>query len=242
MERYDRLEQDGRWRRRHQEDFCQALGKPPSAKYEANQTGIRGPTLADMFTLTRNAMMAPDLIGLLDYAAFNVMVCNTDAHAKNYSMMISGKGFTLAPIYDVMCADAWDGVTRNLAQKIAGKNRGEHLKRRHWEAFARECGLNATRVIARLRSLGNLVLRNAAVAAEAVEAMPAGGHPMIGQFCSAIERRARTILAGLEEDAPEKAAPPATFLREPAPPKFKLEAPAVKSAPKKRVRIPKRGV
>ena len=42
--RYDRQLRDGRWRRLHQEDFCQALGKPPSAKYERNQTGIRGPT------------------------------------------------------------------------------------------------------------------------------------------------------------------------------------------------------
>jgi hypothetical protein len=38
--------------------------------------------------------------------------------------MISGQGFKLAPLYDVMCADAWEGIARNLAQKIAGKNRG----------------------------------------------------------------------------------------------------------------------
>ena len=31
VKRYDRVEQEGRWRRLHQEDFCQALGKPPSA-------------------------------------------------------------------------------------------------------------------------------------------------------------------------------------------------------------------
>jgi hypothetical protein len=40
----------------HQEDYCQALGKPPSAKYESNQTGIRGPTLKDMFDITRRHM------------------------------------------------------------------------------------------------------------------------------------------------------------------------------------------
>jgi serine/threonine-protein kinase HipA len=38
VERYDRAEQQGRWRRIHQEDFCQALGKPPSAKYETCST------------------------------------------------------------------------------------------------------------------------------------------------------------------------------------------------------------
>jgi serine/threonine-protein kinase HipA len=203
VERYDRMELGGRWRRLHQEDFCQALGKPPSAKYEANQTGIRGPTLADMFALTRNAMKAPDLINLLDYAVFNVLVCNTDAHAKNYSLMITGKGFRLAPLYDVMCADAWDGITRNLAQKIGGKNRGGHLKRRHWQRFAGDCGLNPARLVARVRSLANLILKHTPAAAEAVEAMPAGGHPMLGEFCSAIERRAQVILSGLDEDTPK---------------------------------------
>ena len=43
VKRFDRTEVSGRWRRLHQEDYCQALGKPPSAKYEANQTppGLR---------------------------------------------------------------------------------------------------------------------------------------------------------------------------------------------------------
>lgn len=52
VQRYDRTVANGRWRRLHQEDFCQALGKPPSAKYETNQTGIPGPTLKDIFELT----------------------------------------------------------------------------------------------------------------------------------------------------------------------------------------------
>src|SRR6476469_3086736 len=36
VKRFDRTEISGRWRRLHQEDYCQALGKPRSAKYEAN--------------------------------------------------------------------------------------------------------------------------------------------------------------------------------------------------------------
>lgn len=198
--RYDRIEQAGRWRRLHQEDFCQALGKPPSAKYEANQTGIRGPKLSDMFALTRQAMKAPDLIHLLDYAIFNVLACNTDAHAKNYSLILSGREVELAPLYDVMCADVWDGITRNLAQKIAGKNRGEHLKHRHWRRFGEECGLNPTRVVARVQSLAQLVLAQTSVAEEAVRAMPAGDcGGMLATIREAIERRARAVLTGLED-------------------------------------------
>ena len=43
VKRYDRTDVGGRCRRLHQEDYCQALGTPPTAKYECNQTGIPGP-------------------------------------------------------------------------------------------------------------------------------------------------------------------------------------------------------
>jgi serine/threonine-protein kinase HipA len=150
-------------------------------------------------------MRAPDVLSLLDHVVFNILACNTDAHAKNYSLMISGRGFSLAPIYDVMCAAAWDGVTRNLAQKIAGKNRGEHLKRRHWQAFAAECGLSAPRLIKRVEELANAVLREAKGAATEVDVMPAGTHVMMPPFVAAIETRARAIISGLNEivDGPE---------------------------------------
>ncbi len=207
--RYDRIEQNGRWRRLHQEDFCQALGKPPSAKYESNQTGIPGPTLPEMFAVTRNAMRAPDVVNLLDYVIFNVLACNTDAHAKNYSAMISGRGFQLAPIYDVMCGAVWDNVTRNLAQTIAGKNRGEHLKLRHWQRFAADCGLNAPRLVARVEALAKGVLAQTRDAAAEVAGMPAGGHPLMQQACEAIEARARALLSGLQESAAPAAAPAA---------------------------------
>jgi serine/threonine-protein kinase HipA len=207
--RYDRLEQRGRWRRLHQEDFCQALGKPPSAKYESNQTGIPGPTLPEMFALTRNAMRAPDVVDLLDYVIFNVIACNTDAHAKNYSAMISGQGFRLAPIYDVMCGAVWEHVTRNMAQKIAGKNRGEHLKRRHWQRFAANCGLNAPRLVARVEALAKAALTETRAAAAEVAAMPAGPHPLMEQACEVIEARAKALLSGLADDraAEDKAEP-----------------------------------
>lgn len=232
--RYDRIEQQGRWRRLHQEDFCQALGKPPGAKYESNQSGIKGPTLADMFALTRNAMQAPDILNLVDYVVFNILACNTDAHAKNYSLMISGRGFSLAPMYDVMCAAAWDNITKNLAQKIAGKNRGEHLKRRHWERFARDCGLNPPRLLKRIRDLAERVQREVGAAAEEVAAMPAGTHPLMPKFVAAIETRARAILAGLTDmsgaDEDEESSTTAAVQPSPRPEKAR---PKKKAAPRK---------
>jgi serine/threonine-protein kinase HipA len=201
--RYDRIFTNGRWRRLHQEDFCQALGKPPSAKYESNQTGIRGPTLTDMFDVTRRLMLPTEIVRLLDMILFNVITCNTDAHAKNYSVMINANGVSLAPLYDVMCGRVWEHVTRNLAQKIAGKNRGEYLKGRHWVRFARECGLGARQVLARLRALTQSVIAEAQAAADDVVRMPAGDHPVLEQTQKAVEDRARTLLLQLDELAEE---------------------------------------
>jgi len=228
INRYDRIQQGERWRRQHQEDFCQALGKPPSAKYESNQTGIKGPTLAEMFALTRNAMGARDVLALLDQVIFNILACNTDAHAKNYSLMISGKGFSLAPVYDVMCAAAWEGITKNLAQKIADNNRGEYLKRRHWERFATDCGLNPTQTVRRVEMLAVTVINEVAAAADEVNAMPAGTHVMMKHFVAAIEKRARTVIAGLSEVEAEPA------------PSTNAKAKAKKPAPAKKPKVAKK--
>lgn len=220
IERYDRRRQGDRWRRVHQEDFCQALGKPPAAKYEANQTGIKGPTLADMFSVTRTRMSAGDILRLVDHVILNIIACNTDAHAKNYSLLLTARGAELAPVYDIMCAAVWDGVTRNLSQKIAGKNRGEHLKRRHWETFARECGLNPRRLVGRVAALCGHVMAELGPTLAEVEAMPAGGHPLLGAVRDAVATRARVLAAGLEEPAvPVPVSPQRTATPERAPSK-----------------------
>jgi len=199
VQRYDRTKVGGRWRRLHQEDYCQALGKPPSAKYESNQTGVPGPTLKDMFDLTRRYMSSIDILRLLDMVVFNVLVCNTDAHGKNYSIMIRGNGVSLAPMYDVMCGDVWENVTKNLAQKIAGKSRGDQLNGSDWQRFALECGLNPRQVLDRVGTLAKSALAEAEAATSEVAAMPAGPHEVLAQTRQAVERRASVIVAQLRK-------------------------------------------
>ena len=145
-------------------------------------------------------MPPTDIVRLLDMVVFNVLACNTDAHAKNYSIMIRGNGASLAPMYDVMCGEVWENVTKNLAQKIAGKSRGDYLKGRDWQRFARECGLNPKQVIDRVGTLARNPPSQKQEAAESeVAAMPAGGHAILDQARQAVERRARTLLSQLQE-------------------------------------------
>ncbi len=199
VERYDRRHVSGRWRRLHQEDYCQALGKPPSAKYETNNTGLSGPTLQEMFALTRRHMLATEITHLLDLVIFNVLACNTDAHAKNYSIMIRGNGVSLAPMYDVMCGEVWNNVTKNLVHNIGGIRRGDHLNGKDWQQFARECGLNPRLVLERASELAMLIIAHSGAAESEVAAMPAGAHDVLFETRHAIEHRSHVLLTQLQD-------------------------------------------
>lgn len=84
VERYDRIVEAGQVRRVHQEDLTQALGLPPSRKYEAHG----GPTLRDCArVLARWSAEPDDLLALLDRVAVSAAIGNADLHAKNISLL-----------------------------------------------------------------------------------------------------------------------------------------------------------
>src|SRR5690606_35712119 len=108
IERYDRTTEPGTPTQRiHQEDAAQALGLPwlTDAKFQrtdprANLTAIAGLLDHDrtIFDTTE-----PDLTRLLKYVTFNLATGNTDAHAKNYSILRPQNApARLAPLYDLM--------------------------------------------------------------------------------------------------------------------------------------------
>lgn len=196
--RYDREWQVGTWVRLHQEDFCQALGKPPAAKYQRNQTGVPGPGVTDMFAVVRRHAPGRSILRLLDAMIFNVLICNTDAHAKNYSLLLLGRTrVELAPLYDLMCAAAWDNVTQNLAQEIGGTSRGDQVTAKHWRRLSVEAGTSAAATLARVARMADLVEAKLSLAVEDVCAMPAGGHAMLPIFADRIRDRCRRVRANL---------------------------------------------
>jgi serine/threonine-protein kinase HipA len=196
--RYDRILQGEIWRRIHQEDFCQALGKPPAAKYQHNQTGIPGPSLRDFFELTRTYMTGADTLRLLDAVIFNILVGNVDSHAKNYSLIIRAEGISFAPLYDLMCGAVWESITLNHAQSIGGQRRGLHIGRRHWVRMAEDCGLNATGVVRQVIRLADAILHNLADAIDVVRSMPAGDHPVLNIARDEIRKLCVTVRRNTE--------------------------------------------
>lgn len=201
VDRYDRRgrPEDG-VSRLHQEDFCQALGRPPGAKYERNQVGTRGPSLADMFGLVREHMTAVDITRLLDAAIFNIAVGNVDSHAKNYSILLTAGSASLAPLYDLMSGLSWGGITQNHAQAVGDQTRGRHIQGRHWRRMAQACGLAQAATVRRVGSVSARLLAELDTAAEQVAAMPAGAGPMLDVFVADIRERARLVGLNAQRD------------------------------------------
>ena len=104
--------------RLHQEDFAQANGIFPGQKYERGKFGP-GLDLQELL-LTGNHLPSVEALKLLDQVIFNIVVANTDAHAKNYSLIL-GEELTMAPLYDVSSVLLWDHVNQYHAQNIAEK-------------------------------------------------------------------------------------------------------------------------
>jgi serine/threonine-protein kinase HipA len=165
--RYDRTAGDGRTRRLHQEDFCQALGIRSDRKYEAEG----GPGLGDCFALLRRAVAVParEAPHLLDYLALSFLVGNHDAHGKNYSLLYlpDSDRATLAPAYDVVSTVVYRKVrpmSRKLAMSIGGEYRPQYVRPRHLQRLLAEASLGAAPSRRRLRALAQ---RAPAAAAEA---------------------------------------------------------------------------
>ncbi|MDR1859252.1 MAG: type II toxin-antitoxin system HipA family toxin [Treponema sp.] len=152
ISRYDRriVSQQGgvfKVERIHQEDFCQALGYPSSKKYQADG----GPGLRDCYQAiteySRNKVA--DVLSLLQWAAFNYLIGNADAHAKNLSFLHSNGGVTLAPFYDILSTEIYPEkiTSRKIAMLINGKDNYEKIRRKDFFAVFRQLGLNPSQAM-----------------------------------------------------------------------------------------------
>ncbi|MFT7599273.1 MAG: serine/threonine-protein kinase HipA [Acidimicrobiales bacterium] len=184
VERFDRQLVDGALRRIHTEDLCQSLSVHPARKYQAEG----GPSAKDIVELLRSVVpglaASEDVWRFVDALAFNWLIAGTDAHAKNYSLLLAGTQVRLAPLYDIASILPYDdsaGRKIKLAMKIGDDYRLDRIDRRQaWQSMASDLGLPADAVLTRVH---DLALRLAAAFNQAA---------------------ADTIPAGLQTDFPER--------------------------------------
>lgn len=143
----------------HQEDFCQALSILPVNKYQ--NEGGPGPTEIVAHLRAHAADLkdsAGDVLRFVDAQIFNWLIGGTDAHGKNYSILLGAGGrVRLAPLYDMASLLAYpdhDPRKVNLAMKIGDEYRLSRITGSEWLKFAAANRLEQDLVLERIRSFG----------------------------------------------------------------------------------------
>ena len=155
VERYDRtfVEKQFAYMRVHQEDFCQALRVLPTMKYQ-NDGGPGSKQIADVL---RNVSSDEDIGTFSDALILNFIIGGTDAHAKNYSLLIGGGGMVrLAPLYDIASIFAYadiDPHKAKLAMKIGDEYRLQYIGLSDWRKLAESTRVDGDVLIDRLRAM-----------------------------------------------------------------------------------------
>ena len=197
VQRYDRLQTPNGLVRVHQEDMCQALGVPPTQKYENEQ----GPGVKRIVELLReHSGAARDDVGtFLGAVAFNWLIGGTDAHAKNYSVLIGAAGRArLAPLYDlgsILPYEEHDYQKLKLAMKLGGEYRLRDVSWRQWQKLAADLKVDEDDLLLQVRRMATAV-PDAASMIEKKLNQDGITHPLIGRLAACIRKRANEI-AGL---------------------------------------------
>lgn len=116
-----------------QEDGCQVLGRYPADKYQL--------TSEEVFQGLASVCSAPVVAArdLLQQLAFDYLICNGDAHAKNFSVLQPPDGeWVVSPAYDVPTTHPYGDTT--MAMTINGKNR-EDIGRADFVALGEAVGV-----------------------------------------------------------------------------------------------------
>jgi serine/threonine-protein kinase HipA len=191
VERYDRARVAGTLHRVHQEDMCQAFAIPPTHKYQNEG----GPGIRDIVTLLGENSSLPreDIATFLDSVVYNWLIAGTDAHAKNYALLIDAGGrIRLAPLYDVASVLPYPDINiekAKVSMKIGGEYRLRNIQPRHWRKLAAELKLDPDKTLRRVSELaGQLADHVSTVKQQMVsEGLK---HPIIPRLAEAVAKRA----------------------------------------------------
>ena len=124
-----------------------ALGLGPEQKYAAERSPQKSdPTFRGIAALPAAPAADPhaQMLVLLRQMAVNLVLGNTDAHAKNYSLVHdAGGGVSLSPLYDVVPACEITPQVLTLGMRIDGRIRADRIGRGELVREAESWGLSS---------------------------------------------------------------------------------------------------
>jgi serine/threonine-protein kinase HipA len=186
--RYDRRrDRDGQWLRLHQEDLLQAMTYPPSRKYQAEG----GPSVNNVAALFGSLGLAdrdPVRTAFFDAFAFNTLVGGTDAHAKNYSLLLRGPRVALAPLYDMASYAPYlkRGEVVHNSMKVGKAWQVRDVTDEDWVDVATALAMHPEQALHRVEKLRAGL---AAAVNEAADQAPASFRKEAGQVATAVTKQ-----------------------------------------------------
>jgi serine/threonine-protein kinase HipA len=148
-----------------------------------------------MFDAVSRLVSPAERSALLDGVIFNVLICNSDSHAKNYSILIGAGGTAkMAPLYDLMCAAIYPNVDQSLPQGIAGRFAAAELNGSDWRNFAEEVGLSGASTVRRVKELAALVDSNCDGVAADMSAVAGDPSRVLERIVHEVKKRCGRIL------------------------------------------------
>ena len=196
VERFDRISVDGSDRQKlHQEDFCQALRVEPDRKYET----LGGPGLHSCAQLIRDysSLPAEDLPRIAEWVAFNYLIGNEDAHAKNLALLYTQDGLQLSPYYDLVSTGVYAELERSMAMKIGRAWDVRNVQRNDWKIFAKRIALPWDRLRATVLRVSDDITTSVAEVEER-NRKAFGEHFICARIHEIIDRHARQLSRELE--------------------------------------------
>lgn len=174
-ERFDRAREGDVLRRLHAEDLAQSLGEGPERKYEVQPRVIA--------RLLGGADDSGQLLrDFLHQLAFNVLIGNADAHAKNYSVMLRPGSVSLSPLYDAVPVGLYPTFDQKLAMRIGGARHAQAAHPSLWRKLARTLDFDGDEMVAIVVSVAEGVARHNDSAWDTLDEAQAGSlRQMIGR-------------------------------------------------------------
>ena len=187
--RFDRRLDGTEVHRVHQEDFCQALGFGHWLKYERNGGEGRAFTasaIGHLLDATRVPAMARQ--AFFEITLVNLVLGNSDNHAKNHALLYTASKPELAPAYDIDLV-LLDDVTHEMSFRIGDARVADDITGEDLDRFLKALGA---------RSFGKPQQRRATsiikTLLEAADALP---RPAGKGLCDVIRQQAYHVSGNL---------------------------------------------
>lgn len=198
--RYDRFHTTSGWTRVHQEDLCQSLGVSPDKKYQS-EGGPGARAIVELLRIYSSAA-AQDVETFIDALALSWLIAGTDAHAKNYSLLIAAnEQIRVAPLYDVASVLPYPQFDVNrvkLAMKIGDTYRLQRVGLREWRKLFAEVKLDADVFVSRIAQMAHAIPDHVADIARQIGATGLK-HEVIGRLATRLTGRSRLCAKQLRQ-------------------------------------------